>query len=180
MAGFNDKSILVRSLGGSRALIAAVVVAGIGGAVFVLSGKDSPMANDPIVIAEAARSSLLDQLGVALAPADDPEPVHSAPSDTVASAGAAANSIRDLFVPVRRAAVKKPPAESRPQRPQPPKLPQLSAILIDGTSHQAWLGGRLVRPGGWIDGFKVLQITAEVVVLGKGGKRYELRLGDKK
>ena len=167
--------------GGGRSILALqdarsfALVGGVGLVLLVSAavplGKARRARPDPTTKATRAYETLQERIGASGAPL---EPASS--DSTMGTAGTARVPLqRNLFAPVYRAPSPAPPGAA-PQAPA--GRPALTGIFIDGGVRQAILGGRRVREGDRVEGYRVVEITSVGVVLSKGKTTVRLRWGE--
>jgi len=133
----------------------------------------------PVVEAEVAYNTLLDQIGPEKIPANSVSQLTE--PDSVAGVVVAemnSSSIRDLFSASSGHKTKQRTSGRKSTRKSVKlKLPQVSAIFVDGKSSQAIIGGRVVVLGETVWGFKIVEIKSDSVLLEKKGRTYSIRIG---
>ena len=142
------------------------------------AGKPEKVPHSPASNAAAVYGDLMAQIYDS-----SPTPGVAAPSNVMAPGGRTheqpAKLSRDLFAPPRR----KPYASQKRVAPAHqatgPRVPRLTAILIDGASRQAMVGRAMISQGDIVSGYTVVEIARGWVVLQKDGVSYTLRVGEK-
>ncbi|MFH1843027.1 MAG: hypothetical protein ABIF77_07440 [bacterium] len=169
----------LKTLGSWPALLAMVVAAGLLIMVILPRKGAESGAADPVAEAEAAYISLVAQMGSVPTEAV-PEPVVPGSTD-MASAGVAGGFDfmlnRDLFSATAPEPTPRRQQQTAAAKPQPPRPPRCTTILIDGDVRQAVLGGQLVTSGDVVSGFVVVEITSSSVRLVRGDTSYTLKVG---
>ena len=159
------------------ALFCVVVLAALA-AITARRRREDPQS--PAFIAESACQLLREKID---APVDAIPQVSRTDPATAQGTGASAapqpvppRPRRNLFAPGRwedPQAASPGPSRSAPRL----SLPKLSGIFIDGSRRQAALGGKLTRTGDTVDGWRVVEIGPDTVVLEQGGSRQTVGLG---
>jgi hypothetical protein len=131
---------------------------------------------DPAADAQAAYRSLQEQIG--------PSETRSGASGSVdpdallgPDGGQRRPLQRSLFTPVKRVFPPKP--KSRDDSSRGPRLPTLSGVLIDGDSKKAVIAGKMVAPGDSVNGFLVVDIEPDGVLLERNGLQHRISLRGK-
>jgi hypothetical protein len=134
------------------------------------TGSDSQQ--DPVAEAARAYHSLLDQIE------SDPRAGQAAAAGATPAGEAMDREPldRSLFGPKPKPAPAPAPRKIAAP-PKPPPLPELSAILIDGSVRQALVAGRVVTVDQEIGGYRVAAIEPAAVLLVREGHVYRLEMG---
>jgi len=171
------------------ALFCLVVLAALAG---LTSRKRAQDPQNPAAIAESACLQLKERIESPVAVSPESVSPASVASRTVASRAAGIDSsgtpharaeivpprpLRNLFAPGPRIDLR--PASAAPPRPRTPSPPKLSGIFIDGGVRQAAFGGRLAGQGESVDGYVLVEIGRDYVVLERNGTRQTVGLGRK-
>lgn len=167
---------LWKKLGGRPGVLAAVVAATVLALTMLPRGGKDRIVRDPAADAQAAYLSLLSQIDPA---GGDPAPTDSPAKTTVFASGERTRLTRDLFAPVM--ARKAPVRTATAVRPKSTvkKLPELSAVFIGGEKPLAVIDGRAVGEGDDVNGYRVVRIVPDGVIVEREGTLHALRPGGK-
>ncbi|MCK4304780.1 MAG: hypothetical protein KAY24_11135 [Candidatus Eisenbacteria sp.] len=168
-----------RLIGDPRVLLGATVTVMLATIAFP-AYKDRQQSTDPAADARASYFSFMQRIG----PLEGLSSTTAGqPREAQSTEAASSRLERDLFAPAprkRARAVKTSSKASKTVRAKQPSLPQLSAILIDGSLRRAMIGGQVVSEGDNVAGYCVAEIHRESVVLLRNGIVRRLRLGGKR
>lgn len=168
-----------RRLGNRPVLLAAVGAVAIL-AVFVIPGRDEGViVKNPAADARKAYLTLLSQID---STGEDSSPIGEATgtAESIFTSSGRTRLDRDIFAPA--AAPKPPTLKVAPARkPEAPrgKTPELSAVFVGTGAPMAVLNGRAVGEGAEVDGYRVVRIVSDGVILDKNGTLIALRPGGK-
>ncbi|MBN1826702.1 MAG: hypothetical protein JW958_10575 [Candidatus Eisenbacteria bacterium] len=182
MAGSGGKSAL-RAIGGRPMLVGAAAAAAVFALTLVPLRKEASLRANPAEDAQTTYLSLLDRIGASEAGPLAEGKTGPGVSEIVGPEAPADRLDRDLFAPARRGSYRADAAEnaatpSAPRRPARPRSPVLSAIWIDGPSRQAILNGRPMAEGEEFDGYRVIRIGRDGVILERDGAELRLPWGE--
>jgi hypothetical protein len=133
-------------------------------------GKLGSTVYDPAADAQAAYRSLQEQIG----PSETSPAVDGAISDSPhGSAEVAGRRLkRNLFAPAETMSHSTPKVLRRSTAG--PRLPTLSGVLIDGDLRKAVVAGKVVSTGDSINGFLVLEIDTDGVLLERNNLQHRI------
>ncbi|MFH1277601.1 MAG: hypothetical protein ABIK65_04405 [Candidatus Eisenbacteria bacterium] len=177
VAGTPDGPIW-RRLGNRPALLAAAGAIAALAVIFVPAGREGRIVKNPAADARQAYLSLLSQMDSSgAAPSFGGE---AGAAETIFASSGRSRLERDLFAPskeLKLPTLKKAPA---PTRAAPrAEAPKLSAVFVGTGAPMAVLSGRAVGEGDEVNGYRVVRIVADGVILEKDGSLLALRPGGK-
>lgn len=138
--------------------------------------KDRRQLVNPAADAQASYNSLLAQIRSAQTrPAAGPTPRQDDSSGVIQRLPLS----RDLFAPMPLEFAHPGPLQGETQAGVRPSVLRLSGIFLDGPLSQAVIGGQLVAKGDYVDGYCLIEVQRDWVLLWKDGAVERLRLGGK-